>query len=109
MSMSGAFDASTSAVVTPRPDRPSGVRASVSPNSVCVRLSMALVIYLHVSKGFGGTPRRRGRVGAIDGARLGVECTPRDHAASDRYPASRNQIVFCLASRRTRLSLDRSR
>ena len=33
MSMSGAFDASTSAVVVPRPARPSGVRASVSANS----------------------------------------------------------------------------
>ena len=42
ISMSGAFDARTSAAVVPRPARASGVRASVSANSVCVRLSMSV-------------------------------------------------------------------
>src|SRR5215831_1042064 len=37
--MSGALEARTSAVVVPRPARPRGVRASVSPTSVCVTLS----------------------------------------------------------------------
>src|SRR5580700_5574449 len=40
MSMSGAFEARTSVAVVPRPARPSGVRASVSPNNVWVMLSM---------------------------------------------------------------------
>src|SRR5258706_3725200 len=39
MSMSGAFEAMTRAAVVPRPPRPSGVRASVSANSVWVTLS----------------------------------------------------------------------
>ena len=40
MSMSGAFEARTSAAVVPRPARASGVRASVSAKSVWVRLSI---------------------------------------------------------------------
>src|SRR4051812_33673860 len=39
MSTSGAFDASTSAAVVPRPARASGVRASVAPDSAWGRLS----------------------------------------------------------------------
>ena len=39
-STSGAFDARTSAAVAPRPALASGVRASVSANRLCVRLSM---------------------------------------------------------------------
>src|SRR5262249_23295300 len=39
MSMSGAFDARTNAIVEARPPRPSGVPGNVRPNKLCVRLS----------------------------------------------------------------------
>src|SRR4029453_4848810 len=41
MSRSGAFEAMMSAVVVPRPPRPRGGGPRVSPNSVCVRLSIS--------------------------------------------------------------------
>src|SRR5262245_5733466 len=110
MSMSGAFDAMTSAVVTPRPARPSGVRASVRPKSVWVRLSIPLVIYLHDSTRFRGARVYGDRGAAAAGACVGLELggAPLHHAARDRAAACRNQAVLRRAPRRDRLSLDRS-
>ena len=109
MSMSGAFEARTSAAVVPRPARASGVRASVAPNSEWVRLSKCRNIPACEKRP--SSPRRaRGRAlvpapafawGAV-GASL-------HHGARDRSAAAGDQAVLRALPRRARAARQRSR
>src|SRR5215470_11464567 len=110
MSMSGAFDASTSAVVTPRPARPSGVRDSVRPNRVCVRLSIPLVIYLHDSTLLRRDDCGDDRGGVPAGTSNSVELggAPVHHAPRDRDPAPGHQDLLYGTPGGSGLSLHRS-
>src|SRR3954452_16583499 len=110
MSTSGAFEASTSAAVVPRPARASGVRASVAPNSEWVRLSKmsarqkrCIAARMHTGLGhrlliYQDAKRARGRP-----ARVGVHLSA---MASRRVCADEAGPPASGATRQQRIAID---